>query len=58
MMTLGMPARISTANASGRESHPGRRSVRAKAAPREMGTARITAMAEVWRVPTMRGRIP
>ena len=39
-------------------SSVGRRSVRAKAAPIEIGTAMITAMAEVCRVPTISGQRP
>ena len=40
------------ANPSGRETHRGSRSVRAKAQPMEIGTARIRAMIEVWMVPS------
>ena len=44
MTTVGMPARISMAYPKGREIHPGIRSVRAKAAPMESGTATTMAM--------------
>ena len=44
MTTLGMPARISMVNPSGREIQLGIRSVRAKAAPMERGTAMTMAM--------------
>ena len=46
MTTLGMPARISRVNPRGREIHVGIRSVSAKAAPMEMGTAMTMAMTE------------
>ena len=58
MSTLGTPASSSMANPRGREIHSGMRSVRAKAAPIEMGRAMITAMADVWNVPTMSGHSP
>ena len=58
MTTLGMPARISMAKPRGRVIHPGSRSVRAKAAPIEIGRAKIRAMAEDWIVPRMMGHAP
>ena len=58
MTTLGMPARISMAKPSGREIHPGIRSVRAKAAPIDRGSATTTAMREDWMVPAMMGQAP
>ena len=58
MTTLGMPARISMAKPRGREIHPGRRSVRAKAAPMESGTATTTAMMDDWIVPRMMAHAP
>ena len=56
--TLGMPARISMVNPSGREIQLGRRSVRAKAAPMERGTAMTMAMREETRVPQMIAQAP
>ena len=58
MTTLGMPARISTVNPSGREIQAGMRSVRAKAAPIESGTAMTMAMIEEARVPQMMAQAP
>ena len=58
MTTLGIPASTSMAKPSGREIQVGIRSVRAKAAPMEMGTAMIRAMAEDCSVPTMMARAP
>ena len=58
MTTEGIPARISIAYPKGREIHPGMRSVRAKAAPMESGTATTMAMKDDCRVPAMMGQAP
>ena len=58
MTTLGMPARISMVKPSGREIHVGIRSVRAKAAPMESGTAMTMAMREETSVPQMMAQAP
>ena len=58
MTTLGMPARISMVKPSGFEIHVGIRSVRAKAAPMESGTAMTMAMSEETSVPQMMAQAP
>ena len=58
MTTLGIPARISTVNPKGREIQVGMRSVKAKAAPSERGTAMTIAMTEEANVPQMIAQAP
>ncbi len=58
MTTLGMPARISIVKPRGREIHVGSRSVRAKAAPMERGTAITMAITDEARVPQMIAQAP
>ena len=58
MTTLGMPARISMVKPSGLEIHVGIRSVSAKAAPMESGTAMTMAMREETTVPQMMAQAP